>query len=58
MHLDETDSGLDVDAMKLVAEGVNALRQRGAVFWSSRTTNGFWTTLNRTLCTSWRMVAL
>ena len=24
--LDETDSGLDVDAMKLVAEGVNALR--------------------------------
>jgi Fe-S cluster assembly ATP-binding protein len=25
--LDETDSGLDVDAMKLVASGVNALRQ-------------------------------
>jgi Fe-S cluster assembly ATP-binding protein len=24
--LDETDSGLDVDAMKLVADGVNALR--------------------------------
>ena len=24
--LDETDSGLDVDAMRLVAEGVNALR--------------------------------
>ena len=24
--LDETDSGLDVDAMKLVSEGVNALR--------------------------------
>jgi Fe-S cluster assembly ATP-binding protein len=28
--LDETDSGLDVDAMKLVADGVNALRSRGA----------------------------
>ncbi|MDO7608358.1 MAG: Fe-S cluster assembly ATPase SufC, partial [Loktanella sp.] len=27
--LDETDSGLDVDAMKLVAEGVNALRSAG-----------------------------
>ena len=27
--LDETDSGLDVDAMKLVAEGVNALRGEG-----------------------------
>ncbi|MFT4962150.1 MAG: Fe-S cluster assembly ATP-binding protein, partial [Paracoccaceae bacterium] len=27
--LDETDSGLDVDAMKLVAEGVNALRAEG-----------------------------
>jgi Fe-S cluster assembly ATP-binding protein len=24
--LDETDSGLDIDAMKLVAEGVNGLR--------------------------------
>ena len=28
--LDETDSGLDVDAMKLVADGVNALRRRRA----------------------------
>jgi ABC-type glutathione transport system ATPase component len=25
--LDETDSGLDIDALKLVAEGVNALRE-------------------------------
>ena len=24
--LDETDSGLDIDALKLVADGVNALR--------------------------------
>ena len=30
--LDETDSGLDVDAMKLVAEGVNALRGTGRSF--------------------------
>ncbi len=30
--LDETDSGLDVDAMKLVADGVNALRQEGRGF--------------------------
>jgi len=30
--LDETDSGLDVDAMKLVAQGVNALRNAGRGF--------------------------
>jgi len=30
--LDETDSGLDVDAMKLVAEGVNALRDARRAF--------------------------
>ena len=30
--LDETDSGLDVDAMKLVAEGVNALRSNDRGF--------------------------
>ena len=30
--LDETDSGLDVDAMKLVAEGVNALRDANRSF--------------------------
>ncbi len=30
--LDETDSGLDVDAMKLVARGVNALRSPGRSF--------------------------
>ena len=27
--LDETDSGLDIDALKIVAEGVNALRGPG-----------------------------
>lgn len=30
--LDETDSGLDVDAMKLVAEGVNSLRAKDRSF--------------------------
>ncbi len=30
--LDETDSGLDVDAMKLVSDGVNALRGQGRSF--------------------------
>ncbi|QHQ37305.1 Fe-S cluster assembly ATPase SufC [Algicella marina] len=30
--MDETDSGLDVDAMKLVADGVNALRDAGRGF--------------------------
>jgi len=30
--LDETDSGLDVDAMKLVSQGVNALRDEGRAF--------------------------
>ncbi len=30
--MDETDSGLDVDAMKLVADGVNALRDAGRSF--------------------------
>jgi Fe-S cluster assembly ATP-binding protein len=30
--LDETDSGLDVDAMRLVADGVNALRDAGRGF--------------------------
>ncbi|MGV8986338.1 MAG: Fe-S cluster assembly ATPase SufC [Cypionkella sp.] len=30
--LDETDSGLDVDAMKLVADGVNSLRNAGRSF--------------------------
>jgi Fe-S cluster assembly ATP-binding protein len=29
--LDETDSGLDVDALRIVAEGVNRVRATGAV---------------------------
>src|SRR5436309_3607832 len=30
--LDETDSGLDIDALRIVAEGVNALREAGRAF--------------------------
>ena len=30
--LDETDSGLDIDALKLVANGVNAMRAPGRAF--------------------------
>ena len=30
--LDETDSGLDIDALKIVAEGVNALRNKESSF--------------------------
>ena len=30
--LDETDSGLDVDALKIVAEGVNAMRSKERSF--------------------------
>ncbi len=39
--LDETDSGLDIDAMRIVADGVNALqRVPTARCWSSPTTSG------------------
>jgi len=30
--LDETDSGLDIDALKVVADGVNALRRKDRAF--------------------------
>jgi len=30
--LDETDSGLDIDALKIVADGVNALREKDRSF--------------------------
>ena len=30
--LDETDSGLDIDALKAVADGVNALRSKDRAF--------------------------
>ena len=40
--LDETDSGLDIDALKIVADGVNRLRvAEPARSWSSPTISGF-----------------
>ena len=40
--LDETDSGLDVDALRVVGEGINQMRSRqNAASYSSRTTNAY-----------------
>ncbi len=39
--LDETDSGLDIDALKVVSEGVNALRGPDRAMLSSPITSGF-----------------
>ena len=30
--LDETDSGLDIDALKIVSNGVNSLRKKKTLF--------------------------
>ena len=32
--LDETDSGLDIDALKIVADGVNSSRNSKKIFFS------------------------
>jgi Fe-S cluster assembly ATP-binding protein len=53
--LDETDSGLDVDAMKLVSDGVNALRDAGRVLpchHALSAASGPYR--NPMSCTSWR----
>ena len=56
--LDETDSGLDIDALKIVADGVNRLRSpERAVRSSSRTTSACSTTSCRTSCTCCRRAA-
>lgn len=51
--LDETDSGLDIDALKSVADGVNALRSPDRSSSSSPTTSACSTTSSRTWCTCW-----
>lgn len=43
--LDETDSGLDIDALKIVADGVNAFRSPSEHSWSLHTTSACSTTL-------------
>lgn len=40
--LDETDSGLDIDALRIVAEGVNALKTLIQLPSLSPTTNACW----------------
>jgi Fe-S cluster assembly ATP-binding protein len=49
--LDETDSGLDIDALRIVAGGVNALRSKERGMLVITTTSGCWTTSSRTRCT-------
>ena len=38
--LDETDSGLDIDALRIVANGVNKLSQKTTLLWLLPTTSG------------------
>ena len=52
--LDETDSGLDIDALRIVAEGVNALRSPNAASSSSPIISGCSTISFLTPCMSWR----
>ena len=56
--LDETDSGLDIDALRIVADGVNALRgPESRRSWSSPTISGCSSTSSPTSSTSWRGAA-
>ncbi len=53
--LDETDSGLDVDALRIVADGFNKLKTPGPVRWLSLTINVCWTTeTGYRPCIAWR----
>ena len=49
--LDETDSGLDIDALRIVATGVTKLHRRTTPRWSSPTTSVCWITS----CPMWCM---
>ena len=40
--LDETDSGLDIDAIRIVANGVNKLRNKDNAYLLLRTTSVCW----------------
>lgn len=51
--LDETDSGLDIDALRIVSEGVNSMRSPSGASWSSPTINACWTTSGRMWSTCW-----
>lgn len=47
--LDETDSGLDIDALRIVAEGVNKLKLLKPVVSLLLTTSACWIISNRIL---------
>ena len=49
--LDETDSGLDIDALRIVSEGVNAMRDAGRSFLVITTTSASSTTSCPISCT-------
>ena len=50
--LDETDSGLDIDALKIVADGVNALKTpNNATIVITHTINVYWIILFQILFT-------
>ena len=55
--LDETDSGLDIDALKAVADGVNLMRSPERASWSSPTTSACSITSSPTWCTCWPTAA-
>ena len=47
--LDETDSGLDIDALRIVANGVNKLRSAEKQQVLSHITRDYWITSNLTM---------
>jgi len=51
--LDETDSGLDIDALKIVADGVNALRGPAFSALCDPHHQRYWTTSCRIACMFW-----
>lgn len=56
--LDETDSGLDIDALRIVSQGVNQLKSDKMQRSSSRTTNGCSITSHPISCTYFTKDAL
>ena len=55
--LDETDSGLDIDALQVVASGVNAMRSESRSFLLVTHYQRLLTISNRILCTCWQTAA-
>jgi len=54
--LDETDSGLDIDALKIVADGVNALRAENRSFLVITHYQRLLDYIKLTMCMFWQMV--